>query len=149
MTSSFNESASTHKFTARLMRKFFIRKVAFYSHVTWAVVENGGKISSMLTASLESPEARQNDVTVVNNCATGRPCESSLLVRGVSVDYDVTLYFSGYAGEMRGCELRSVKLKGFCKFLFTYFLLHNYLNYSLNTCSFKICFFKLKVVEVV
>ena len=114
MTSSFNEETSSHEFTARVVRSLFTRP-AYYSHVTW-VVQNGGKISSMLTGDLESTGARQNDVTMKNSCDTVRPCESSLYVKGGSADYDVTVYFSGHAGEMRGCELGIVDMKGFISF---------------------------------
>ena len=101
----------------------------YYKTVTW-VVSNSGKILSLITADLadQSINAGQNESFRVDNlCASdgNKSCFSKLLVKESAVEiekdgnFDVTISISSYDGNMRGCTVKNVILKGlYCLLLF-------------------------------
>ena len=94
----------------------------YYKTVTW-VVSNSGKIISLITADLadQSINAGQNGSFRVDNLCTSdknKSCFSKLFVKKSAIEmekndiFDVTISVSSYDGNMRGCTLKNVILKG-------------------------------------
>ena len=73
-----------------------------------------------MTTSLRTTRAERNGAKILNDCEKW-PCKSTLKVNEGSFEhgFDVTVYFSGLGGEMRGCEFRGMGKKGEC-FVFVF-----------------------------
>ena len=113
VTNNFNEETSTYMFNASF-------KENHYKTATW-VVKTSGRNVSVITAHLDSPDTFQTRLfTVVNGCSESTPgfCEISLLLKETAINrrnadtFDVAISFSDDRENMRGCEVKNIKING-------------------------------------
>ena len=85
---------------------------------------------SLITTDLNLDGTEQDKYYFVENRCYDESCESSLYVMKhvIEEDYDVSVYFSGLNGDMKGCVLRN-KIKGG---LFYHLNIENILTFKLE-----------------
>ena len=128
MTNFYNNKTGIHVFKvtfSRLVAQNFFKQKHLYKTVTWVAISSG-KIQSLITADLRTILAGQTCTVVKNSCHYRNRISSVLFVNESSMvtssHFDVTMVFSGDRGDMRGCEVRNVKIRGLC-FLLVFVLI--------------------------
>ena len=138
MTKNYNNNTGVYVFKVYFKTKNFLKQLHLYKTITWAVISSG-KIQSLITADLRTILAGQRCAVVKDSCHYRNRISSVLYschymnrissvlfvnesAMVTSSHFDVTMVFSGDRGDMRGCEVRNVKIRGLC-FLLVFVLI--------------------------